>query len=206
MPSKQQSHIPTVYQTHVFAKLHKQIEHRLHFKKIIEALKTKMIDAMPALYKFLVLLAIFLFARHANAFTCLRLIARNQVWGNHFIQFEEPMSNPTNEPSRKANSKPIKQMDLDAELPTNLSWKKSQVPYREPKQDAELPSKITDLTNTQTCGLCQDKKSEPEFLQISLVLKKRSITQLLLQMTISKFCKCQQQSISIPVDCHMQPP
>jgi hypothetical protein len=29
-------------------------------------------------------------------------------------------------------------------------------------QDAELPSKITDLTNTQTCGLCHDKKSEPE--------------------------------------------
>jgi hypothetical protein len=27
MPCKQQSDIPTVYQTHVFAKLHKQIEH-----------------------------------------------------------------------------------------------------------------------------------------------------------------------------------
>jgi hypothetical protein len=53
-------------------------------------------------------------------------------------------------------------MYLDAELPTNLSQKKSQVAYREPKQDAELPSKITDSTNTQTRGLCHDKKSEPE--------------------------------------------
>jgi hypothetical protein len=55
-------------------------------------------------------------------------------------------------------------MNLDAELTTNLSGKKSQVAYSEPKQDAKLPSKITDLTNTQTRGLCQDKKSDPESL------------------------------------------
>jgi hypothetical protein len=55
-------------------------------------------------------------------------------------------------------------MDFDAELPNNFSQKTSQVAYSEPKQDAELPSKITDLTNTQTCGLCHDKKSEPESL------------------------------------------
>jgi hypothetical protein len=94
-------------------------------KKIIEALKTKRIEAIPALSKFLVLLAIFLLARHANAFTCLSPIARNQVWGNHFIRFEEPMSDPTTEPSREPTSEPIKRMDLDAELPTNLSQKKS---------------------------------------------------------------------------------
>jgi hypothetical protein len=34
--------------------------------------------------------------------------------------------------------------------------------YSEPKQDAELLSKITDSTNTQMCGLCHDKKSEQE--------------------------------------------
>jgi hypothetical protein len=34
--------------------------------------------------------------------------------------------------------------------------------YSEPRQDAELPSKITDLTNTQMRGLCHDKKSELE--------------------------------------------
>jgi hypothetical protein len=117
---------------------------------------------MPALSKFLVLLAIFLLARHANVCTCLSPIARNQVQGNHFIQFEESMSNPTNKPSCKPIRDPTKHMDLDAELPNNLSPKKSQVAYSEPKQDAELPSKITDLTNTQMHGLCHDKKSEPE--------------------------------------------
>ncbi len=117
---------------------------------------------MPALSKFLVLLAIFLLARHANAFTCLSPIARNQVPGNHFIQFEESISKQKNEPSYESNSKPIKQIDLDAELPNNLSQKKSQVAYSEPKQDAELPSKITDSTNTQIRGLCHDKKSELE--------------------------------------------
>jgi hypothetical protein len=88
-------------------------------------LKTERIEAMPALSKFLVLLVIFLLARHANAFTCLSPIARNQVRGNHFIQFEEPMSDPTNEPSCKPSIEPIKRMDLDAELLTNLSQKKS---------------------------------------------------------------------------------
>jgi hypothetical protein len=53
-------------------------------------------------------------------------------------------------------------MDLDSELPNNISSKKTQVAYIEPKQDAELPSKITDSINTQTCGLCHNK-SEPDF-------------------------------------------
>jgi hypothetical protein len=48
-------------------------------------------------------------------------------------------------------------MDLDAELPNNFSPKKTRVAYSESKQDAELPSKITDLTNTQTLGLCHNK-------------------------------------------------
>jgi hypothetical protein len=71
------------------------------------------------------------------------------------------MSDPTNEPSSKPIREPTKQMDSDAELPNNLSPMKTQVAYSEPMQDAELPSKITDLTNTQTCGLCHNK-SEPE--------------------------------------------
>jgi hypothetical protein len=37
---------------------------------------------------------------------------------------------------------------------------KTGVAYSEPKQDAELPSKITDLENTQPCGLCHNNKSE----------------------------------------------
>jgi hypothetical protein len=35
--------------------------------------------------------------------------------------------------------------------------------YSEPKQDAELPSKFTDLTHTQTCGLCHNKSELESF-------------------------------------------
>ncbi len=58
---------------------------------------------------------------------------------------------------------PIKQMDLDAELPNILSSKRVKYSLSQ-KQDAELPNKITDTQNTQTCGLCHNKKSEPESL------------------------------------------
>jgi hypothetical protein len=55
--------------------------------------------AIPALLKFLVLSAIFFLASNANAFTCLSPIARNQVQEKHWFIFEEPMNDPTNEPS-----------------------------------------------------------------------------------------------------------
>jgi hypothetical protein len=51
--------------------------------------------------------------------------------------------------------------------PTNIPTgepTKTGLAYSEPKQDAELPSKITDSTITQTFGLCHNKKSEPESL------------------------------------------
>jgi hypothetical protein len=76
---------------------------------------------MMALLKFLVLLALFLLASHANVFTSLSSVAGNQVRVNYFIQLQQPMSDPTNEPIRK----PFKRMDLDAKLPSNLSQKKS---------------------------------------------------------------------------------
>jgi hypothetical protein len=69
------------------------------------------------------------------------------------------MSKPTNKPTGKW----IKQMDLDTELPNILSSK--QVKYSlSQKQEAELPSKITNTQNTQPCGLCHNKKSELESL------------------------------------------
>jgi hypothetical protein len=71
-------------------------------------------------------------------------VAGNQVQENHWFRFVEPMSKPTNEPTGEPN--------------------KTQVAYSEPKQDAELPSKITDSTITQTCELCNGKKSELESL------------------------------------------
>jgi hypothetical protein len=111
---------------------------------------------MTALSKLLVLSALFLLDSHANAFTSLSLVAGNQVWVNHLIQLQQPMSYPTNKPSQEPTSEPIKQMDLDAELPNNLLPLKTPVAYSEPKQDAELPSKNTDSTNTQTCGVCHN--------------------------------------------------
>jgi hypothetical protein len=61
---------------------------------------------MTALSKFLVLLALFLSASNANAFTSLRPVARSQVQEIHLIQLQQPMSYPTNEPSRKPIRKP----------------------------------------------------------------------------------------------------
>jgi hypothetical protein len=60
-------------------------------------MKRKRFNAMPALPKFLVMLAIFVLASNANAFTSLSLVFGNQVWVNHLIQFQQPMSDPTNE-------------------------------------------------------------------------------------------------------------
>jgi hypothetical protein len=66
---------------------------------------------MMALSKFLVLLALFLLASHASAFTSLSLVTGDQVWVIHLIQLQQPMSNPTNEPScdQFANQPIIKQ-------------------------------------------------------------------------------------------------
>jgi hypothetical protein len=116
-------------------------------------------NTMPTFLKFLVPIAIFLLASNANACTSLSSVAGNQVWVNHLIHFQHSMRNPMNEPSHEPTCKPTKQMDLDAELPSNLSSK--QVKYNlSLKQDAELPREITDSTNAQICGLCHNKKSE----------------------------------------------
>ena len=82
---------------------------------------------MPAFLKFLVLFAIFLSASHSNAFVSLSSVAGNQVRVNHLTRLQQPMSNPTNEPSREPIHELTKQMDLDAVLPNNLSSKKTQV-------------------------------------------------------------------------------
>ena len=72
----------------------------------------KGMNAMPALSKFLVLLALFLSASHSNAFTSLSSVAGNQVRVNHLTRLQQPMSNPTNEPSRDPIREPTTQMDL----------------------------------------------------------------------------------------------
>ena len=85
---------------------------------------------MPALLKFLVLLASFHSGSYAHAFTSLSPVAGNQVRVNHLIRFQQPMSNPTNEPSRK----PIRE-------PTN-DRKKSEpiVSYSHIKRDKSTPT------------------------------------------------------------------
>jgi hypothetical protein len=69
---------------------------------------SKGMNAMPALSKFLVLLALVLSASHANAFTSLSSVAGNQVWINHLTRLQQPMSDPTNDPSRKPIREPTK--------------------------------------------------------------------------------------------------
>ena len=85
---------------------------------------------MPALLKFLVLLASFHSGSYAHAFTSLSPVAGNQVRVNHLIRFQQPMSNPTNEPSRE----PIRE-------PTN-DRKKSEpiVSYSQIKRDKSTPT------------------------------------------------------------------
>ncbi len=76
---------------------------------------------MPALSKFLVLLALVLLTSHSNAFTSLSSVAGNQVRVNHLTRLQQLMSDPTNEPSREPICEPNKRMDLDAVLLNNLS-------------------------------------------------------------------------------------
>jgi hypothetical protein len=99
---------------------------------------------MVAFTQLLVLIAIFLSASHANAFTSMSPVSGNQVQEKHWFQFEEPMNNPTNEPSCEPTIKPIKRIDLDAELPNILTSKQGKYSLLA-KQDAEFPSMITVL-------------------------------------------------------------
>ncbi len=60
---------------------------------------------MAVFAKLLVLIAIFLFASNANAFTCLSPVGGNQVRENHWFCFVEPMSKLTNEPAVEPTKK-----------------------------------------------------------------------------------------------------
>ncbi len=73
---------------------------------IWKAMITKGLNAMSALSNFIVLLALVLSVRHANAFTSLRWVAGNQVRIYHLTRLQQPMSNPTNEPSREPIREP----------------------------------------------------------------------------------------------------
>jgi hypothetical protein len=110
---------------------------------------SKGMNAMTALSKFLVLLAIFLLASLGDAFL-------NHAQLDHLIRYVEPMSKPTNEPSvkptndRMVNDQTTNQrLEWDAELPNILSLKRGKYSLSQ-KQDAELPNKITILITQVT--------------------------------------------------------
>ena len=99
-------------------------------------MKRKRLNAMPALLKFLVLLAIFLSASHSNAFVSLSLAAGNQVRVNHLTRLQQPISHPTNEPSREPICEPTKRLGQDALLSGNFSSKR--VLFRVSMMDDEI--------------------------------------------------------------------
>ena len=68
---------------------------------------------MPALLKYFVLLTLFLLESHANVLTSVSLVAGDQVWVIHLIQLQQPMSNPTNEPSCKSMSIPTNELSSE---------------------------------------------------------------------------------------------
>jgi hypothetical protein len=120
-------------------------------------MKRKRMNAMPALLKFLVLLALVLSASHANTFTSLSLVAGDQVRVNHLTRLQQSMSDSMNEPSREPIHKPTKRLGQDALLPVNLSSKgglchnknSEQVMFSNQGQDNEIQSDSTDSSNTQ---------------------------------------------------------
>jgi hypothetical protein len=114
-------------------------------------MNSKGLNAMSAILKILVPLAIFLLPCNANAFTSLSPVVENQVWVNHLTRLQQPMSNPTNEPSREPTCEPTndpmvndqttnQRLEWDAELPNILSPKRGKYSLSQ-KLDAELPSK-----------------------------------------------------------------
>ncbi len=140
-------------------------------------MNSKGMNAMPALSKFLVLLALVLSASHANAFTSLGWVAGNQVRINHLTRVQQPMSYPTNEPSREPIREPTKRVDLNALLPNNLSQINNAVLSNHSKQRVSFADQL---------------------------LMKRSIIQLLIP-TVSKIDGiCQHQSILILFQIHEQ--
>ncbi len=116
---------------------------------------------MPALLKFLVLIAFFLSASNANAFISLSSATGTQVRINHLIRLEKPLSKPTTD---QMNDQTTKRLKLVALLPVNQSSKR--VMYCDKGKDDEILSKLHNSKNTQPdwhgpnpIGIGQNKRS-----------------------------------------------
>jgi len=94
----------------------------------------KGLNAMSALLKFLVPLAIFLSGSYAHTFTNLSSVAENQARVNHLIRFEEPMSNPTNTERQVGTWQSLPELEID---PGDFSSDSSQAPNSTLHQDGE---------------------------------------------------------------------
>ena len=138
---------------------------------------SKGMNAMSALLKFLVLLALVLLASHANEFTGLSLVEGNQVRINHLTWLQQPMSDPKNEPSREPIREPTKWIDMNAVLPNNLSQINNSVLSNHSNQQESLAdqpgideeinypiaasnSSQPTLINLASSGLCCSSRTE----------------------------------------------
>ncbi len=88
---------------------------------------------MPALLKFLVLLAIFLLESNANAFTSSSPVAGNQVQENQWFQFVEPMIKPTNKPT----GEPTDSSKNQWQMPTTINLGSSGLSHATTMMDQE---------------------------------------------------------------------
>jgi len=156
-----------------------------------EAMKSKALHAMPALSKFLILLAMFLSASYAHAFTSLSPFAVNQARVNHLIWCEESMSDPTNEPS----CEPIRE-------PTN-DRKKSEpiVSYSHIKRDQSTPTfqlVVASVSNNNALSF-NDKSSSKYQLVVASVENEcsKGSSMKSAQCAIGSKCKSFQDNVSI---------
>jgi hypothetical protein len=122
---------------------------------------SKGLNAMPALSKFLVLLALVLLASHANVFTSLSSVAGNQVLINHLTRLKQPISDPTNEPSREPIREPTKRMDLDAVLSNNLSQINNAVLSNHSNQQESLADQ-PGIDEEINCPIAASDSSQPK--------------------------------------------
>jgi len=114
---------------------------------------------MPALSKFLVLLALFLLASHVHAFTSLSLVAGDQVRVNHLIRLQQLMSKPTDEMKAKSKSRePETEPKAESKSREPETDPKAESESREPENDPKAESKSREPENELKA---ESKSQEP---------------------------------------------
>jgi len=115
---------------------------------------------MPALSKFMVLLALFLLASHVHAFTSLSLVAGDQVRVNHLIRLQQLMSKPTDEMKAKSKSRePETEPKAESKSREPETEPKAESKSREPETDPKAESESREPENDPKA---ESKSREPE--------------------------------------------